>query len=113
MVTLTSLPLVWAAGRPYRGARVRTSMVAFLVALRQGGVDVLDFKASIDELSRLSASRAEDEQLLLQLEAKLPHLDQALHPNQAHFPMHSTPALIWMHASFTIVISDLVLQPLP
>ncbi|KAL3925740.1 MAG: hypothetical protein SGPRY_003578 [Prymnesium sp.] len=46
-----------------------------IIALRIGGVDVIAFKAAIDELSRLAAGRAEDEALLLQLEARLSELD--------------------------------------
>ena len=46
-----------------------------LVALRrQGGSAVLTFKERVDELSRLSAGRAEDEALLQQLVEKLPVL---------------------------------------
>ena len=48
---------------------------ADLVALRRaGGGAVLAFKERIDELSRLSAGRAEDESLLQQLAEKLPAL---------------------------------------
>ena len=41
---------------------------------RSGGSAVLAFKERVDELSRLSAGRAEDEALLQQLSEKLPAL---------------------------------------
>ena len=48
---------------------------ADLIALRRsGGSAVLAFKERVDELSRLSAGRAEDEALLQQLSEKLPAL---------------------------------------
>lgn len=52
-----------------------------LLALRSGGgvgADVVAFKATVDELSRLSAGRAEDEVLLRQLEGRLQELDSAV-----------------------------------
>lgn len=49
-----------------------------ILALRSGKADVIEFKATIDELSRLAAGRAEDEVLLQQLEARLPEIDSGM-----------------------------------
>lgn len=49
-----------------------------ILALRTGGADVIAFKATIDELSRLAAGRAEDEALLQQLESRLSELDNGV-----------------------------------
>ena len=48
-----------------------------ILALRAGASaqDVLNFKARVDELSRLAAGRAEDEALIAQIEARLQKLD--------------------------------------
>ena len=51
---------------------------ADILAMRSGGGDVLAFKASVDELSRLSAGRAEDESLLQQIEEKLAEMDPSI-----------------------------------
>eukprot|EP00966_Prymnesium_polylepis_P153756 3550633-Prymnesium_polylepis.1 len=49
-----------------------------ILALRSGGADVIAFKATIDELSRLAAGRAEDEALLQQLSSRLSDLDSGV-----------------------------------
>ena len=60
----------WPANAPFSCMRA-----ADLIALRRcGGSAVLAFKERVDELSRLSAGRAEDEALLQQLSEKLPAL---------------------------------------
>ena len=60
---------------PPRGSRLLSSVLA---ARAGGGAEVLAFKASVDELSRLSTARAQDEALLQQISAQLHSLEPAV-----------------------------------
>ena len=48
-----------------------TRLVSSVLAARASGATVLAFKASVDELSRLATARAQDEELLRQLEEQM------------------------------------------
>ena len=56
--------------------KVGSRLLSSVLAARSG--DVLAFKASVDELSRLSCARAQDEALLGQLEQQLLELEPAI-----------------------------------
>ena len=68
----TSATALAAAAPPFMVLRPHD-----VLALRAGASaqDVLNFKARVDELSRLAAGRAEDEALIAQIEARLQKLD--------------------------------------
>ena len=55
-----------------------TRLVSSVLAARASGATVLAFKASVDELSRLATARAQDEELLRQLEEQLRMLEPAV-----------------------------------
>ena len=56
----------------------RSRLVSSVLGARQAGATVLAFKAAVDELSRLATARAQDEELLRQLEEQLADLEPAV-----------------------------------